>query len=95
MAICPKQAIQAHHGLAGLGVWLVSLASIPLAVLHLPMVLHNLLKWMAMAGLLFFLQHVVARLRGRSLAAVSLTSLTRLYRRYREPGTQVRDLRSR
>jgi Pyruvate/2-oxoacid:ferredoxin oxidoreductase delta subunit len=93
MAVCPKQAVQAHHGLAALGVWLAGLAAIPLATFHLPVFLRTLLEWAALAGLFFLLQHIVARLRGRSLAIVSLSSLTRWYRRYREPRTHLRDLR--
>jgi len=93
MAVCPKQAVQAHHGLAALGLWLTGLALLPLATLRVPWPLRSLLEWTAMAGLLCLLQHLVARLRGRSLALISFTTLTRWYRRYREPGTRIRDLR--
>jgi Pyruvate/2-oxoacid:ferredoxin oxidoreductase delta subunit len=95
MAICPRQAVQAHHGLALFGVWLVGFVMVLLAVHHIPRVLKTLLEWTAMAGFLFLLQHVVARLSGRCLAAVSVTSLTRWYRRYREPATCIGDLRPR
>jgi hypothetical protein len=71
---------------------LTGLAVLPLAALRVPGPLRDLLKWAAALGLFFLLQHVVARLHGRSLALISFSTLTRWYRRYREPGTRLRDL---
>ena len=93
MAICPKQAVQAHQGLAALGIWLTGLAAVPLIALRVPTLVREALEWTAMVGLLFLLQHMVVRLRGRSLTLTTFSTLTRWYRRYREAGTRLGDLR--
>ncbi len=91
VALCPRESIQTHHGLAALGILLVSL----LGLARLPMygLLREALEFLGTVGLLFLLQHLLSRLTGWPLTLASLTSLTRWYRRYREPSTRIRDLR--
>lgn len=92
MAVCPKQAIQAHHGLLIAGLIATTLGLAPL-YLYWPWPLPTALKWASLVGFLWLTQQAVSRLRGLPLNLLTLSTLTRWYRRYREEGTTIRDLR--
>lgn len=89
MAICPRRSVQAHHGLAVLGIGLGSL--ILLARLPFPRLAQELMQWATAVGFLVLLQHMLSRLTGWPLTLASFTTLTRWYRRSRDPGTRPTD----